>query len=195
MKRIQMKLEERFEAIRTAYFPRWDRNREWTAVAGHRTRKPNKGDGYCDTDRKIVWINPGIVDAGETGLDLVIIHEICHATASDSHGKVWRNYMRTKSTRAKKLGQSSIAAMIDEEIANYEMWKGEKPYDRVEGILLDAPDVRYSDLLDYFASEYALDPEEVEMQYPRLRRVFDKAQKEAQEMHRLREEMKKRLGR
>jgi hypothetical protein len=67
-------LREAWAAIRLAFFPRWDRGKQWRLRVG---RLPGNCHGRCDADKHRITIQIVPDDADER--DLLLIHETCHA--------------------------------------------------------------------------------------------------------------------
>ena len=52
----------------------------------------------------------------EMMLQLVLIHEICHAISSSGHDKKWKTRMSKAAERATRIGQKELSQMIKDDI-------------------------------------------------------------------------------
>ena len=108
------RLEARFQEIRRAFFPRWDRARQWRVLSGTRSGPPAVS-GFCQRREKTIYVN----EPADGDLNLVLVHEICHAVTVDKHGPRWRARMRRAAERATELRMPSLARRIADEGATY----------------------------------------------------------------------------
>lgn len=82
------------------YFPLWTPWRfEYTpSVSPH--------SGYCNSKKEIIYFS---------SLDpLLIIHEICHAVAHDTHGKKWQRRMLLAAKEAERHNSDLSKRLINE---------------------------------------------------------------------------------
>lgn len=109
-------LRAMFSDIRTLYFSRWDRHREWTTLFGD-AEQTRKQTGYCDSSSKTVYLDQhtflSMPCAGQIAL---LIHEICHDVAAAHHNRKWAMRMKRAAVRAEKLKETRVAAILRSDI-------------------------------------------------------------------------------
>ena len=59
------------------------------------------------------------VPGEDNDLQLLLIHEICHAVAAGSHAKRWRERMAKAAQKAKQMRLNKFAKMIYKEVQVY----------------------------------------------------------------------------
>jgi len=91
------------ERIRDKFFQRWDRKHERIVADEH---PELTGDGRCDNKGKMIII------FSLRNIDMMLIHEICHAVASIGHNKKWQSRMEKAALKAESLGQMELAREI-----------------------------------------------------------------------------------
>jgi hypothetical protein len=84
------------EHVRTVFFPRWDKERQWKIV---RANDLDVAQGHCKRATKKISMLDGI-----EGKDLyaLLIHEIAHAVSNDCHGKRWLKRMEDAANHAQQ---------------------------------------------------------------------------------------------
>lgn len=99
--------------IRRDYFPKWDRQGEW------RMRLSSVGaeHGRCYPEKKLITI-ARVLD-GKDERDALMIHEICHAVTSGSHGEPWLRRMEKAVSHAQTLGRDQLAELLQKQVAEY----------------------------------------------------------------------------
>ncbi len=114
-----MKIDVIFEEIRSLYFPRWDRQRRWTAVfADAHQRRDNTG--YCDTNAKTIYLDGRSVRTmSDAGVRAILIHEICHDVGAAHHNRAWATLMERTAQRAEELNESDVAKILRSDIYSY----------------------------------------------------------------------------
>jgi hypothetical protein len=100
-----------FERIKSTYFPRWDKQHEWTIVEFH---PECVGDGYCDSDNRQI-----VIASADLSMEHILIHEIAHAVTHDYHGKKWQRRMEKAALKAEELGQRELASDIRKDYIAY----------------------------------------------------------------------------
>ena len=107
-----------WEAIRTIYFPRWDRKCKWR-IRQVLPGAIGRGNGECSRMECLIRMSEVSSDPDE--LDSLIIHEICHAVSNkDDHGNEWQAKMRVAALRAQTLGRQRLTGKLVEDIAQAE---------------------------------------------------------------------------
>jgi hypothetical protein len=134
-------LQKQFRTIKEEFFPRWDKKQEWgVRLSRDKELSPALGDtavGQCNSESKNIVIQ-SIDDFSPVGrriadikmiifssctkklspkqqLQLLLIHEICHAVTPDGHGKRFQKRLLKASERAKELGRKRLANALREE--------------------------------------------------------------------------------
>lgn len=175
---MMSRLQQHWQAILAAYFPRWRAGSQWRCT----TRTRRTAHGHCNRERQVIEI--GFVSEDDDALDLLLVHEIAHAVTSGSHGKVWQRRIALAAVAARKLGRTRLAELLDQEIVNYQD-RGEPVevgYDEVCDALMLNPDLTLVQIKRWLAREYGLLLKEVGKVFPRLDRVYKTARKDALEM-------------
>jgi hypothetical protein len=107
-------LKTAWAAVRTDFFPRWDRANAWRIRFAN--RREIVGHGKCLPDRKLILIGHCPSDPDER--DTLLIHETCHAYVP-GHGVTWLRCMNVRQDRARELGRDRLASFIDTEMGHY----------------------------------------------------------------------------
>lgn len=164
---------QRFEYIRTTFFPRWDHAHEWTIGDDHPCCT---GYGYCDTEGKQIIVKPN----SPHGQDVTMIHEIIHAVASIYHGKKWQRRMEKAAQKAVSLGLEELAYGIREECTGYRD-RSIKPtatmvYNQVEDAVLSSQGkLSFEDVIEFVANDNGMPSKMLLSRYKKLRIVYDEA--------------------
>lgn len=171
------RLQRHWQAVLATFFPTWKAGKQWRCTP--QTRRT--AHGYCNLERRVVEM--GLVSSDDDELDKLLIHEICHATASVGHVKKWQNRMSHAAAKARKLGRHRLAQLLDEEVRNYQesALTMDHAYQQVEDALTDNPDLTLAQIKQWLAKEYGLLIREVDKSFRRLRKVYDHARKDALE--------------
>jgi hypothetical protein len=171
------RLQQHWRDILAAFFPRWKAASEWLCT----TRTRRTGDGHCDPERRIIEIR--VVFEDDDALDCLLIHESAHAVASLSHDKRWQRRIARAAARARNLGRTRLAELLDEEIVHYQ--EKRQPisvaYQEVQDAVFDNPDLTLAQIKRRLARTYGLLVREVGKSFPRLVKVYDKARQEGRE--------------
>lgn len=101
------RLKDSFEFVRKEFFPRWDNKKEWLVKE---VNAKESFQGRCERARKTLVIRN--LPHNLNSLYFLLIHEICHAVSTDSHGRRWKNRMSRVSELAQKKGNSQLSKMI-----------------------------------------------------------------------------------
>lgn len=176
--RMTMK-KDLFQTIKRRLFPKWDQGEEWVF---ERLDDLNGADGQCNIEEKKIQISA----AAESTLDaeLIVVHEICHAVTTGYHGNSWLKRMEKAALRACKLEMHELAEAIRLEIREYRskrrLCNADLFYHIVRDLaLLNVPAHTEEEILTAAGRTVGLSSDEVVANYPRARRVFDSAQREA----------------
>lgn len=170
-------LKRAFREIRRQFFRRWDPSEDWRIKMGSPDYSGSWILGYCARHTKTIYVKDRIIAAGGDELKSLVIHEICHAITSDTHGKTWIKCMERAAKRAKTLGLSSLADMLSQEIQDSPdvgEVKTEEMYRYIEYCVALCPDATYETILKAVSSEYGIAVDEIERRYRRSRAVYDK---------------------
>lgn len=114
-----MTIHTLFENIRSLYFPRWDAQREWTAVFGD-PAQCRDNTGFCDTDAKTIFLDRRtLVGMSDAGVRAFLIHEICHDVGAANHNRTWTKRMALAAARAEELNEAEVAEILRSDIYSY----------------------------------------------------------------------------
>ena len=115
----RMKIDTIFEEIRSLYFPRWDRQREWTVVFGC-DQQCRRNTGFCDSAVKTIYLDEqSLRNMSDAGRRAFLIHEICHDVGAASHNRKWAKRMEGSATRADELNEPEVAEIMRSDIYSY----------------------------------------------------------------------------
>lgn len=180
-----MNLRQSFRSIVGVYFPRWRDAKNWRVSR----RNPRGVQGYCDLEKKLISV------CTDDPLGELMIHEICHAIASPGHGGKWQRRMLKAAEVAEVRDNRPLAEALRQTVEAYRTPDTTSTpndlYGYARGWTLAGPDLSYSAIRRAIASEGGMLVSEVERKLPRLRRIYDKARKEALDMRRRQEEWRK----
>jgi len=168
----EQRLQEAFEYVRKTFFSRWDKKSEWIVI--HDSKFP--GVGRCRSEDKTIEVK--FVPQNDGELKLLLIHEICHSSAS-GHGKKWSSRMLKAATRAEKAGCSNVADLIRKNVAETEKAASVNAslvYDciRLRLILGDKLDESYEDFINSVACGVGMYPDELEKKFKQCRKIYNK---------------------
>ena len=167
-----LELKSIWNDVRRAFFPRWDRQRRWKvrAIAG------DPGCGECLTGERLIEITP---PEDVLGLELLLIHEICHAQArARGHGREWQARMRRAAERAGELGRADLAAALRTEVRCYRtspVIKASHIYDRIQALAFEPHCPTLDHAMKAVAREYGISPNKLFAKYPKCRTVFERS--------------------
>jgi|WetSurMetagenome_2_1015567.scaffolds.fasta_scaffold174239_2 hypothetical protein len=177
-----------FNKIKRDFFPHWDQSGAWKALIGI----SHTGDfdanifrGHCESQLKTIWINPNFDPSISDELDVLIIHEICHAVASPYHGVGFQNRLSRAWLKAQSLHLDHHADLIQAELDMFHKPKqvsAREIRDFVEDAVFDQPDATFDQVIRIAAETYALKPDALVEKYPSVKAAFEKAKKDIQDM-------------
>lgn len=175
-------IEEQFNKVREAYFPQWDRKREWKLSTSYADGDGELCLGSCRLSTKTIVI-PEQNSTTHTSAQLrqLIIHEIAHAVANTGHGKCWRNRIEKAALRAESLKEMEIAQGLRDEIEWYSDPSNEPrvpvsvTYNLIRMFVYDNPDMSFEDFVNDFPQNWS--PEEFLNRHKRSRKVYEQAKK------------------
>jgi hypothetical protein len=161
-----------FEAVRRAYFPRWDRQGRWTVRVGTPPGRPRLR-GYCDPDTRTIWVaaHPD---------EHTMIHEIVHAVAGPGHALRFQERLSKAADVAETQGNAELAGGIHKEVADYAgqpNLSAEDIYGQIRDAAWECDN--FDAMVRWISEDMGSTPEEFAHRYRRARRVFDKAKQEA----------------
>jgi hypothetical protein len=166
------RLKKSFEFVRTAFFPRWDKNREW----GIKRVWHLPAHGKCDRLSKNILLKE--LSQEEDELHYILIHEICHASSSPYHGKCWQERMIKASERAERLGFKELSKLIDEEAKTYRQIPKNihrEAYDFIYDTVTAYPYIKFENMIVHVAKEYGMYPKEFKRRFKRCKKIFRQA--------------------
>lgn len=179
-------IDEEFEWVRTTFFPRWDRKRQWRVIEAENL------DGYlgfCDRISKSVLVLADHSRHTESLREL-LIHEIAHAVSPDQgHGLNWERAVKRSLRKAETLGLGPLVTLIQkdieehaEEVADYElnrerygnMVSKRNLYKSIKDLVIESPEISYEEALEYVRVTFTGAPRQVfDRHYPKCRKAFD----------------------
>jgi hypothetical protein len=116
-------------------------------------------------------------------LDVLLIHEICHAVTPGGHGAKWMRRMEVAANRAEKIGDHAVAKALREEVRMYQ----ESPkitagyvYSTITDVLIDVPTATLRQVGDFIADDLGETRTWLFKKYPRFKAEFNKAKRELQ---------------
>ena len=170
-------LELAFANCKGTFFPRWDRTAAWRPRLGSYSGSPNEC-GYCDSDAKTIWIAPHVL-RDDVQLELVIVHEVCHAIANNgSHRGRWAKRMDMAARRAAQMGRDAFAKAIREEL---ELWstahiiRAREVCSDLEDMVLQRPEASFDSLCKALARELGMPVDDLVSRYRRPAFVHQRA--------------------
>ncbi|MGC9323354.1 MAG: hypothetical protein ACP5G0_01270 [Desulfomonilia bacterium] len=119
-----MRLKNAFEYVRKIFFPSWDRDGKWII----RLAPEQTAHGYCDAQSNTIFLRR--VSEDRQRLIESIIHEVCHATSSPTHGRRWRFCMFKAAAVAETIGEIVLSNLLKVEVSIYTIL-GKKPEDQM----------------------------------------------------------------
>ena len=171
----EKRFQRAFDQVRSDFFPRWDRDGKWRLELGTYSDSTHEY-GYCVPQAKTIWVNPDATIPGmSTGPEWMLIHEICHAVTSGSHGESWKRRMRRAATRARELGNVVLAENLERNVAMYEDApdiRARDVYSMIDDLLMQLPDASYEMVVTLLGMDLAVRPEELERCYKRLPKEY-----------------------
>lgn len=179
----KQRLQDAFKYVRKTFFPRWDKNNQWSVRIVHDLPI----EGRCEKGIKTVSLQ--YVSGDEDKLHLLLIHEICHSSAS-GHSKKWSSRMLKAATRAEKAGCSNVADLIRKDVKRTEgatSVNASMVYEFIHLVLNDKLDESYEDFMNYVAREWGMYPDEFEKRFKQCRKVYKKAYRFWQKGHKERQ--------
>ena len=168
------RLNSLFNEVRECFFPRWEVKRQWRVVI--KDFEVTRLGGFCKSETKTIEISPTIIK----NLRLLLIHEICHAVASPSHGKIWGSRFLKAANKAKELGQLTLAREIEKEVEGYRQSPPVTAhYVRcvVADAVMDQPDASFEEIIQWAAENVLLAPDELVRRYPSVKKAFSETKK------------------
>jgi hypothetical protein len=160
-----------FVFVKTAFFPRWDKNESWRVQYS----KTRKCQGRADDEAKTI-----IYGSGDPVL--VLAHEICHAVTNGGHGKKWIARYEKVAVRASRIGMAELSKQIREEIEQYRGRPREDLatciYEDIEDIILNSYETpTYKSVVGWVAWKNGTTRRELEKKYKRCRAAYEKGVK------------------
>lgn len=172
-------LNRTFREIRRKFFPRWDLSGKWKPKLGVPEQLTGCAcHGYCESDSKTIYVNERIASEGGDELELLFVHEICHAVTPGGHGKTWMDRLRKAADRAKALGMSRLAGLLSQEIKGYlepEKIMAEQVYDEIEKYVEHHPNGTYENAVEVVSSGLGLRVDDFERHFRRSRSMYEEA--------------------
>jgi len=169
------RLHEAFAYVRSTFFPLWDRGAEWT-VSEVVDLPVN---GKSDERKKRIVVH--VVADNDDDLHLLLIHEICHAVTSTSHGKKWLDRLMKAGDRARLIGREALADLLYDEVERYAKSDrrlkviAELIYNTIEDLVFYNPSATYAEVIDTIAVQFGFYRGELLEKYTHCQEVYDGA--------------------
>ena len=162
-----------YKFISETYFPLFDRKKHWVVKYSSKI----VGDGFCDDENKEIVIGK-IKD--NMLLQVLLIHEICHAVSGPGHGKRWKNRMLSAAKQAVSLGEKELSDRIIDDVGGYNI--GLRPtsqtiYDSIVDCIIDLPKASHETVIKFVAKDYGFSPQEFKRRFKGSRRIYDEQKK------------------
>jgi hypothetical protein len=180
---IKVELVDTFEHIRQTFFPRWDRNKDWSVVL---VDDLDGAQGRCEPGVKQIQL--ATYWEGDE-LTALIIHEIAHAAAGVDHGKRWLARMEKAAADAEKMGMGNLAAAIREQIDSYSdgfRVTAAMIYGELEDAVICQPQMSFDQAMDFVRRDCGLSREQFLKRFRRSRAVYDETRQYVEERARCR---------
>ena len=168
---VRQSLNDEFHLLRRELFPRWRSGECWEARYGYRSPETQE-DGYCDKERRCIWIMPSAKRLAKVERERILVHEMCHAVAGLGHGERWQRRMRAAAEQAMKLGWSRLGELLVDETESYadvEDVSPEQIYRSIEDAVIDG--AKPEQVLRWVAKQNGLTLDELRRRYRRADKV------------------------
>lgn len=172
--------EEEFQFICKNFYPRWRRHNQWTVKFGFR-HKWSQGLGFCDREKKIIYLSPELLSKGLDHVRAMLIHEICHAVTRGGHGVEFTRRLEKAAERARELGYDFLSKVIEKDLGVcLELQSGPQGayeiYGQVEYWVTDKnPPPSLNEVIKTLRKERNFSPDELFEMAPRIQAVYKKA--------------------
>jgi len=189
-------VEYQYKEICRIFFPDFDKKQRWTL-------RPAYSDyfiacTYCK--HKTIVYTPQLLTGSILVLNVILIHEICHAELGDrcaSHGKRWRDRMIEACEVAKKIRDYNLWFALFSESDRYDPesphyvrpLNGHDCYEQITQLVNEQPDWSFEDVIDWIGRKKFHDPAEILIKrYTKCRQVFEKAKKQVKHVASVRDQ-------
>jgi len=136
-------------------------------------------DGYCDIERRTIYIRDDLARDVDARRDALLLHECVHAVTGAGHGRGFRRRLRMCADRARELGDAALANELVaklEELACTPTARASTIYRMVEEFVEDrAIEPDFEAVLKALSRETGLTPQELLVRYSRLHRIYAEA--------------------
>jgi hypothetical protein len=178
MQQYQHHYLDEFEYVKRAFFPRWDRKKEWCFQL---VDDLDGALGTCNTDSKAIQLTA----VPRERLRELLIHEITHAVSSGRHGKKWQVRMEMAAKRAVSLQMENLAALLRKDIEAYQdptrsyYVTAALVYSQISEAVILCPEATFGQVIDWVRLQNGMSEQAFLERFKRARRVYDRAQKDA----------------
>ena len=159
---------KRYASVCKEYFSRW---KPWRL----RYAPSEPGGGRCFPDTKLILLR---VLPTRINMDVLLIHEICHAVTNGSHKQLWMSRMRDAANTARLRNRIALADALGDEVAGYataQPFNAVEVYGRIEDFMFENPDATFNQVADAVAHWNGLYRSELLLKFKRCRKVYDSA--------------------
>ena len=168
---------DEFEYVKRAFFPRWDRKKEWCFQL---VDDLDGALGTCNTDSKAIQLTA----APREGLRELLIHEITHAVSAGHHGRKWQVRMEIAAKRAVSLQMEKLAAQLRKDIEAYQdptksyYVTAALVYTQISDAVTQCPEATFEQVIDWVRLQNGMPEQAFLNRFKRARRVYNRAQKD-----------------
>ncbi len=153
---------------------RYDEESQDQRRVGQRSSE-TKEEGFADPKTKTIWISKAIATSQEEyRLQVVIVHEICHAVTNSGHGPTFINRLKKAAERARQLKEKALAKKLDKEALDWkdvDIVRADDIYQCVRDVASEIQD--YERMLDILSMDWGLTKSELLNRYSRIPKVFE----------------------
>lgn len=183
----------RLRYLATLFFPRSQRLLAWTVrlMSPREARYRGSRSGFTYSDTRLIRIHPDRVRAPQHELDVLLLHELVHASGAPGHGAVFLARLRCIARRAGRFGMEALAQQVHAEAQAYArgaiQHTAAAVYRQIASwIEDDGHRWSWTETREALCLEQCLLPEEILEKFPRARKVWARATREAAKMRTIR---------
>lgn len=166
------------EHVRTIFFPRWDKGRQWKIVQANDL---DGAQGHCERATKTISILDGMKG---NDLHALLIHEIAHAVSNDCHGKRWLKRMEDAANHAQQQELPMVAALLRQQIEGYTdgfHMTAATMYAMIEDCVVTEHEITFLQVVDFLRRECGMNRIQFLRRFRQAERVFVKVKRDVRE--------------
>lgn len=187
-------IDYQYREIRRIFFPGFDRKQSW--VLSQTSSHYFIACTFCKT--KTIVYSHQLLTQSILVLNVILIHELCHAALGDrvAHGKRWRDRMFEASEVAASIRDMNLAIALMAESRRYDPHdphyvppvNARTCYKSITQWANEEPDWSFEDVMYWVARSCYEPPEFLIKKFKKCRQVFEKAKKEVKDAASVRDE-------